>query len=105
MKYEAKGKGNVVKEKKINELSEELNKRWKYNYCPIFYLNHGISETEFCLCLRVESMGPKERVSVSLQDTEISFVDETNLSRFHLKTERESSLRNVMLLNERKCDG
>jgi hypothetical protein len=46
---------------------------------PVFYLKHGVSETEFCLRLQV-----------------------AQLSMFHLRTERESSLRNVV---KRQYDG
>jgi hypothetical protein len=50
---------------------------------PVFYLKQDVSETGFCLRIQVE--------------TETSSFYWANLSRFHLKTETESSLRNVVL--------
>jgi hypothetical protein len=58
---------------------------------PVFYFKHDVSETGFCLYLQVEptQLGPKERENYSPL---------AHLSRFHLTTETESSLRNFMFL-------
>jgi hypothetical protein len=57
---------------------------------PVFYLKLDDSEIGFCLRQQVEptQLGPKERTSLRW----------ANLSRFHLTTETESSLRNFMFL-------
>jgi hypothetical protein len=57
--------------------------------CPVFCLKHDVSETGFCLRIQVEPtyVGPIETTNLCLR---------TGLSRFHPKTGRESSLRNVV---------
>jgi hypothetical protein len=67
---------------------------YQNNYCvsghyhrPVFlFKTHKVSETEFCCCWCPE-IGT-------------SSIDWAQLSRFHLKTETESSLRNAVFLNE-----
>jgi hypothetical protein len=84
---------------------------WKY--CPVYFSKHNVSETGFCLRLQVKptQLGPINRASPYLRTpvpdarwsitsyprcTEIgtSSIDWPQLSRFYLKTEIESSLRN-----------
>jgi hypothetical protein len=60
---------------------------------PVFYAKHNVSETGFCFLLLVEpELRSFDRVSIRTGD-----------SMFHLKTETESSLRNVF--NKRQDDG
>jgi hypothetical protein len=58
---------------------------------PVFYLKHDVSETGFFLHLKVipTHMGLSP-------ETGTSSVDREQLSRQHLKTETDSSLRNVV---------
>jgi hypothetical protein len=56
----------------------------------VFCLKHDVSETGFCLRLQVEltfKLGPIDRTSLCLK---------AQLNRFHLMTETESSLQNVV---------
>jgi hypothetical protein len=50
-------------------------------HCPVFYLKHDVSETDFCLHIQVEP-------------TQLVPVDRASLS--HLKMQTESSLRIVV---------
>jgi hypothetical protein len=63
---------------------------------PVFYLKQNVSETSFCRRLQVE---PTE-----LDPVETSSIYRAQLSKFHLKTEIQSSRRNVAL-NKRQIDG
>jgi hypothetical protein len=82
---------------------------------PVFYLKHDISESGVCLRLKVEliQMGPIEKTILCIcsclccwcPETETSSFYCAYLDRFHLKTEIESSLRNVVFLNKRLDDG
>jgi hypothetical protein len=68
---------------------------------PVFYLEHNVSETGFCLRLQVEptKLGPKDEASFCLrsgQETEIISIYWSQMIRFRLKTEKESSLRKVV---------
>jgi hypothetical protein len=56
---------------------------------PVFYLKQDVSETGFCLHLQVDR-------SQLGSETEVSTIYWSQLSRFHLKTETKSSLRNVV---------
>jgi hypothetical protein len=62
---------------------------------PVFYLKRDISESKFCLRFQVETtqVGPIDRAS---RETETSSFYWDHLCRFHLKTETESSFRNVV---------
>jgi hypothetical protein len=67
---------------------------------PVFYLNHNVSETGFCLRLQVEptQLGPTDKSNLSADYW-------AQLSRFHLKTETESSFRNVVVqIKDRTMD-
>jgi hypothetical protein len=61
----------------------------------VFYLKYVLSETGFCLRLQVErnQVAPIGRASLCLRTSCIYW---THLSKLHLKTETESSLRNVV---------
>jgi hypothetical protein len=68
---------------------------------PVFYLKHEVSETGFCLRLPEEptNLGPIVTASLCMltaSQTDTSSIYLAQLSRFHLKTETESSLRNVV---------
>jgi hypothetical protein len=75
-------------------------------HCPVCFSKHNFSETGFCLRLQVETtqLGPIDRASVytpswcwhRCPEIGTSSIDWAQLSRFHLKTETESSLRNVV---------
>jgi hypothetical protein len=54
-------------------------------HCPLFYLKHYISETEFCHRLQVEP-------------TQLDPTDRASLMTLDLKTITESSLQIVMLV-------
>jgi hypothetical protein len=56
---------------------------------PVFYLKRNVSDTGFCFRLRLEftQLGPIYRVCLYWAE----------LSKFHLKEETESSLRNGVL--------
>jgi hypothetical protein len=79
-------------------------------HCPVFYLKHDVSDTVFCLRLQVENsqIGPVERANLCLQIPATTATNSTywaHLSRFHLKTGAESSIRRVGFLNKRQDDG
>jgi hypothetical protein len=74
---------------------------------PVFYLKHNVSEDGFCSRFQVEAtqLGTIDRPSLCLrflQKTETSFDGWAKLSRFHLKTETVSSLRNLLFSIEDK---
>jgi hypothetical protein len=80
-------------------------------FAEYFYLNHDVSETDFCLRLQMKptQMGPMETTSVCLclcgPETEANSFYWARLNWFYLKTETESGLRNVEFLNKRQDDG
>jgi hypothetical protein len=67
-------------------------------HCPVFYLKHDVSETEFCLRLHVEytQLGPTDRASICLRRQFSSSTYWAKLSRLHQNTETDSSLRYVV---------
>jgi hypothetical protein len=67
-----------------------------------FILKHDVSETGFCLHLQVEPIRVGPVVRASLNGVWGYWA---HLSRSHLKTETEFSLRNVVFLNTRQGDG
>jgi hypothetical protein len=72
---------------------------------PVFYLKHDISETGFWLRLQVEhtQLVSIDRASHCDPETETSSISKAQLSRLHLKTRTESSLRYVVD-NVQNCD-
>jgi hypothetical protein len=54
---------------------------------PLSYLKHKVSETEFCVRHQVEPPDRRQTSTIHL----------VKLNRFHLKTETEFSVRNVVL--------
>jgi hypothetical protein len=67
--------------------------------CPVSLTKHIVSETGFRFRLQVKptQLGPIDRASLYLHTKiETSFIDWTQLNRFYLKTETESSFRNVV---------
>jgi hypothetical protein len=63
---------------------------------PVFYLKHNVSEAEFCLRSQVESTQLDPMDKANGPETETYSVYCAQLSRFHLKTEMKSSLRNAI---------
>jgi hypothetical protein len=64
----------------------------------LFYLKQDVSETRLCLRLQKKRMqvSPVDRDTLSPDsETETSLFHWIHLSRFHLKSETESSVRNV----------
>jgi hypothetical protein len=70
---------------------------------PVYFSNHNVSETGFCFHLQVKPnpLGPTDRASTYLR-TWTSFFDWPQLSRFYLKMEKESSLRNVAFFKNKQ---
>jgi hypothetical protein len=90
----------------MNDELEEMEEWYNYHdfgyHRPVFYLKQNVSETGFCLRLRMglTLMGQTERVSLCLRTYW------AQLRSFQLKMEAESSPRNVVLfLNIRHEDG
>jgi hypothetical protein len=69
--------------------------RFYLKHHPVYILKHNVSETGFCLRLHVK---PTQLGSIDRAGPEIgtSSVDWAQLNRFYMKTETESSLRNVV---------
>jgi hypothetical protein len=65
---------------------------WKHR--SVYFSKHNVLETGFCLCFQVKptQLGPINRASTYLWRW-------AQLSRFYVKTETESSLRNVVFRN------
>jgi hypothetical protein len=78
----------------------------------VFHLTHNVSETEFYLRLQVEptQLDTIDRARTQYIESELCLETETTsvycaqLGKIHLKTETESSLRNI-ILNEWQDDG
>jgi hypothetical protein len=60
-----------------------------------FYLKHDVSDTGFCLRLQVELLSDTQYKEFGLEMKAGSFYW-AQLSRFHLKADKESSVRNVV---------
>jgi hypothetical protein len=94
---------------------------------PVYFSKHNVSETGFCFCLQVKltQLGPIDIEIVPISgplllllllllllfffffffgspEIGTSSIDWTQLSRFYLKTETESSLRNVVFLKRNR---
>jgi hypothetical protein len=65
------------------------------------FFKYKVSETGFCLRLQVKptQLGPIDRAGPISGDKTIDWAE---LNRFYLKTETESSLRNVVFLNKNR---
>jgi hypothetical protein len=65
-------------------------------YCNVYISKYNFSEIGFCLRLEVK---PTQLDPI---DIATKYIDWIQLSRFYLKTETESSLRNVATLNKHR---
>jgi hypothetical protein len=62
-------------------------------HCPVYFSKHNVPETRFCLRLQVK---PTLLSLIDRATPYLQFIDWAQLSRFYLKTETKSSLRNVV---------
>jgi hypothetical protein len=70
---------------------------------PVFVYKHNVLEAGFCLRLQVKptQLSPVDRAS-PYSRTLVPSIDLDQMSRFYLKTETESSLRNAVFINKNR---